>query len=264
MLEAGTFPSNRPQTSQHSQQRDVAPFPQRSLAIGDSVFPNGFVLGTDGPAGAEMSSDLMPPPPVPYQSSTMQVKYNQQQMPSTQIRNHDISALGAVNCYETPWGPEQHTPVFRQMPAVQQQAPQTVPSMLSRPSAIDIYTPRPSTAPAKVSQHLSQMLPPKRELPFRRSSPRLPPPQDTLTTDMVERTCNSRPGNSETSVDEAETIIPDSQTSNNMASVKKKKPTTKATSKATGTKTPAAKVISRPSRQMRAAQPQIQNRAASK
>jgi hypothetical protein len=35
------------------------------------------------------------------------------------------------------------------------------------PAVIDVYPPRPSTAPAQVSQHLSQMLPPRRDLPFK-------------------------------------------------------------------------------------------------
>lgn len=50
--------------------------------------------------------------------------------------------------------------------------PALLPTEISRPSymrspyRIDLYQPRPSTAPVMESQTLSQMLPPKRELPF--------------------------------------------------------------------------------------------------
>lgn len=37
------------------------------------------------------------------------------------------------------------------------------------PAAISLYTPRPSVAPSLESQHVSQMLPPRRELPFEKS-----------------------------------------------------------------------------------------------
>ena len=56
--------------------------------------------------------------------------------------------------------------------------PALLPTEISRPSymrspyRIDLYQPRPSTAPVMESQTLSQMLPPKRELPFSNPAPK--------------------------------------------------------------------------------------------
>ncbi|KPI39986.1 uncharacterized protein AB675_11442 [Cyphellophora attinorum] len=94
---------------------------------------------------------------------------------------------------------------------------------------IDLYTPRTSTAPPKVVQHLSQLLPPPRELPFK--------PKEISKRQVDEKTISSRQ-NTRTSValalaGETDVIVPDSQVApdNEVVSKKRKAPELKTAAK---------------------------------
>ena len=168
MLEAGTFPTIRPQTAQPTFTQ-----PPNQLSQRPTTAAGVMQAAASGPAPGEIESRysnislMQPPPPCDhYQTVGRDTQYAEprdsalrsQIPPSAQADTERTVLQSAAN---------QNVSRFPEAGTGEPQAEPTIQTLISRPAAIDLYTPRPSTAPAQVSQHLSQLLPPKRELPFK-------------------------------------------------------------------------------------------------
>jgi hypothetical protein len=94
----------------------------------------------------------------------------------------------------------------------------------------DLYTPRPSTAPAKVVQHLSQLLPPPRELPFKPKEPAKRKADETIILSRQHIQHSRTPA----LAGETDVIVPDSQVAPEDEAVSKKR---KASDSKTAAKT---------------------------
>lgn len=203
MLEAGTFPSTRPQTAQQSYEPA-----QRPMTSGNNVTTDIPALLASTARVADTSSNLMRPSEIPGIShiDTLQMQHHQPQSSVVRSANAQVSLMPSNNGYKCP-------PIEATDALDLQRAAHTEPVLSSRPAAIDLYTPRPSTAPLQVSQHLSQMLPPKRELPFNRPNAEFPEPKNDAAIPNA-HALHSVAGNcADDDTATVETIIPNSQDS---------------------------------------------------
>lgn len=161
-LEAGTFPAQRPGTATSNGSANAAASMSVSTrpatATGSIInstsrfFPNHMQNTVERPITAS-ASVMMPPPRM---NTTMSAESKKPE--------NDIA-------------PYNGTPAICQtidnfLAKANKVGPETLPANhlenqneQAAKSAIDLYTPRPSTAPEATSQHLSQ-LPPRRDLPF--------------------------------------------------------------------------------------------------
>ena len=239
MLEAGTFPTNRPQTGQHTQLPGMIALPPRPISAGDEVVCNMSAL----------NAGLMPPPPPPpprnhFVNSTgiygqADSTTSQLRVPPHTIEGVDGNPLAAAHNGLIP----SHTTTKYAL------GNPTGATLGDRPATIDTYTPRPSTAPSKVSQHLSQVLPPMRELPFKRTRVKgLPLAENAPVSAEEEAVEHPAPGSPTMHED---TIIPDSQ----VTSVVKQ---SKVSNKAVASKKKIAKLPAKPTKGKTATQPRSQ------
>jgi hypothetical protein len=221
MLEAGTFPINRPQTAAQTQSPGMAILPTRPATAATSSV---FSVSKLGAPPSNISTGLMLPPPAPNRCSNSTSPYRQQFR--AEVPQPTISLPLAGDASFLPVDTKQVLSYQRETTSGDSVTETALPAFVAQAPAIDLYTPRPSTAPGKVTQHLSQVLPPKRELPFKRTSARLSPAvaADPKTISQYSRGSNP-PGQPTTDV---ETIIPDSQNSANASSAKKQKTSSKA------------------------------------
>lgn len=158
MLEAGTFPSNRPTVEhsvvamQDSTAQQISQIQTRSNMPVVSAL--GTHLATRPSVVQQTTMSALRPHPSGVDLSGLQYFRNQTiqhhksgrvLLPETPVQHQNVGS--------TTWPPKDHS-LLR-------------PEANGHTPSIDLYTPRPSTAPAQVSQHLSQLLPPPRELPFK-------------------------------------------------------------------------------------------------
>lgn len=166
MLEAGTFPSNRPQTAQQSYHVDRTQLAPRPMRAGNNSAAGTSALDVGGARATDTASKLVQPHGILSHSTSFQTQNNQLQVATSRSVNTPAPFLPAIDGYGLGSTKMDASSDRQRVSASLIEAAPTVPAPSTRPAAIDLYTPRPSTAPVRVSQHLSQVLPPKRELPF--------------------------------------------------------------------------------------------------
>jgi hypothetical protein len=210
MLEAGTFPSKwQPQVAQQCQAPFMTSASVHPATAGNSMSLDVPIYSMSNKQAIGTSSDLMPPPPAPARSSANTFE------PLTSNHTHQpITPQATAFGVDPSIQPPHSSHAARETPNYLSHKPEppqvvSVTKLVSRPAIIDTYTARSSTAPAVVAQHLSQILPPKRELPFE-----IVPPKPSPTTKSVEQQVakEDNPGeDARSNTEQAIIIIPDSQ-----------------------------------------------------
>lgn len=159
MLEAGTFPNNRPQDVHQTSAQHPQHMQQQSYVKTRSATPVISALDPSLSINKDISREpMLPPSDSPItRTNPSDLQYFQKQS-ADQIH---------VEPGPPPFANHGANSKHDSDPAVDI----GIYGLLGqKTSAIDLYTPRPFAAPAQVSQHLDQLLPPPRELPFKSSS----------------------------------------------------------------------------------------------
>jgi hypothetical protein len=162
MLEAGTFPNLRHQATHVVSNPGAPVYAQRPYTATGNT-PTVSNVATDSKSfrvpniGTTHSSAIHIPATPTVQP--VQHGFSQSRPNGTDVGHTDCSM------------PTSQEASARYDQPVQPVALQSIVPITS--AVIDVYQPHPSTAPAPVSQHLGQMLPPRRDLPFKVSKPGL-------------------------------------------------------------------------------------------
>ena len=163
MLEAGTFPTKRPQIEQRPQMQQGPSLQQNHSTPPQGYTPAVSALDSNMPRPSVSEQETMLAAPVlAPRVNPLELQYFREQSVahnSLTANQQPILAMHGAHTTDTQWR--------------EQLNHQAGPITGITSANIDLYTPRQSTAPARTSQHLSQLLPPPRELPFKtRSEPK--------------------------------------------------------------------------------------------